>query len=200
MKIREHLPVVRRGADELVVLHTRPPVVVESSSPARGRWGIPLGLGLVLLLLVAGLVGRTVDETDRTVVAGAPGAGSPSAPTSLGALSIEVDAPDTVTARRPATFTVTWQDGDGIFSGTSEDWGDGVGVSSAQQESCEGATADPRPGKGSLIIRHVWDRPGSYQVNLGVSTYTCRAGKAVVETADQLVTVEVLAAGLAGQG
>ena len=74
----------------------------------------------------------------------------------------------------PATITVTYTDGSGIFSGTSEEWGDGVGTSSLQEGRCS-ATAEPAGSlSDSYQATHRWTEPGTYSLVLGVNTYTCR--------------------------
>jgi len=130
---------------------------------------------------------RTVPDTRSAGSGTVPGAGpSPAAP-----LRVAVTAPQRVVAGEPADFAITWSDGEGIFSGTSEDWGDGVGASSLAQQACD--LAPPAgPAGGEVTVRHTFTVPGPYTVVLGVSTYTCSGAEAVTETATQTVQVDVL--------
>lgn len=132
---------------------------------------------------------RTVPDA-RSGQAGsgtAPGAGS----SSVTPLRVAVTAPQQVVAGERAEFTIAWSDGEGIFSGTSEDWGDGVGASSLAQQACD--LAPPAgPAGGEVTVRHTFTAPGPYTVVLGVSTYTCSGAEAVTETATENVRVEVL--------
>ena len=115
------------------------------------------------------------------------GAGSVAPPP----LTVTVTAPPRVVAGERAEFTLRWSDGEGIFSGTSEDWGDGVGVSSLAQQACDLAPAAGRAG-GEVTVRHTFTAPGPYTLVLGVSTYTCSGAEAVTETATETVQVDVL--------
>ena len=79
------------------------------------------------------------------------------------ALAVTVDGPASVAVGEPVDFTVTYTDGSGIFSGTSEEWGDGVGTSSLQRGSAAPPPAEPA---GSLAdtyqVSHTWTEPGTY--------------------------------------
>jgi hypothetical protein len=105
-----------------------------------------------------------------------------------------VELPDTVVAGQAADIVVRWSDGEGVFSGTSEDWGDGVGTSSLAQDQCTGVATD-RKSADSYLVTHTWAEPGSYQVALGVTTYLCTDGTAVQEDVSKTVTVQVQPAG-----
>ena len=87
-----------------------------------------------------------------------------------------------------------WSDGEGVFSGSTEEWGDGIGASSLAQDRCTGVATD-QPAAGNYSVTHTWSEAGTYQVVLGVASYTCQAGAAVPEEASKTVTVEVVAAG-----
>lgn len=193
---------VRLGADRPVVVQAddvsavadRP--VVLGGPPERGgsrprgrRRVLVLGLvaGLALVVAVAAWVaGRGDGEVATTP---APGA-EPTGPAPL-TLQVEVVAP--VVAGRPATVLVRYDDGDGIFSGATEEWGDGVGAGSVKQGRCEaaGAPQPAQPAAGSYQATHVWTEPGSYPVKVAVTTYTCVDGAAVREEAVRTLTVVV---------
>lgn len=199
-------------------LRTTRPDVVLSSAPTAGEpdrpapsgpTGAPDGpppqpprrvVALVLAALLAVAVGVTGglavlggDDGDVTTRPEPAAAGAePAGPAALG---LTVEAPEVVVAGERADFVVHWTDGSGVFSGGSEDWGDGVATSSLQQERCDPAAAAPGPAAGSYTASHAWTEPGTYRVVIGVSTYACENGTAVVEDASQTVTVEVRPAG-----
>ena len=99
-------------------------------------------------------------------------------------------------AGQPAELVVHYQDGKGTFSGSTEDWGDGVGTSSLAQGRCTAAGPPADPTNGSYRATHTWAEPGSYTVSIGVSSYTCVDGAAVEEQASTTVTVVVSPLGL----
>ena len=86
---------------------------------------------------------------------------------------ITIEAPATVVAGKPATFTVNYALTNGRLSGSVEEWGDGVGGGSAKQERCESSAQTAGPTSGRYSVTHTWSRPGTYDVVLGVNTYTC---------------------------
>ena len=90
-------------------------------------------------------------------------------------------------------FTVTWSDGTGFFSGTSEEWGDGVGTSSVQEGTCP-STQAPGALSDTYGVTHTFTSPGTYTVTLGVHSWTCSGATAVQEQATVVHTVEVAAA------
>jgi hypothetical protein len=187
-----------------------PDVVVTSSSPADPApddgaspgpprrpvvivLAVVLALAVVVTLVLALLAGdRQGDEDVGTTPPRERAGAEPSGPA---ALALTVDAPETVPAGEPARFTVRWSDGSGLFSGSSEDWGDGVATSSLKQGRCEPGAPAPDPAAGSYQAEHSWTEPGSYTVVIGVATYVCDNGTAVVEDASRTLTVEVLPAG-----
>lgn len=185
---------VRLGQDLVVVPSTG------GSDPGSGddaptppRRGLAVALVVVLLaglLATLGLLwfaGRDDVETAGATGQGGGLGGSIAAPKGL---QVEVAAPDGVVAGRPATFVVRWRDDRGTFSGASEEWGDGVGVSSVQQERCPPSVATG-PGDGVVRVQHTWSEPGTYTVVLGVNTYVCAGGSAQVESATQTLRVVV---------
>jgi len=141
-----------------------------------------VGLTLALALWIGG---------DGDVEATPADGGAPPAPTALG---MSVDPLGTVVAGEPATLTVRWADNDGIFSGTSEEWGDGVGTSSLSESRCEDVAVPAGPAGGTYDLTHTWSEPGTYAAVLGVATYTCVDGSATEEQVTTPVTVEVLPA------
>ena len=150
-----------------------------------------LALGLVLVVAGGGWLALRGDE-GADVVATDPGA-SAAAPTGPAPLTLEVDLPAVVPAGQAAELTVRYADGDGIFSGSTEDWGDGVGTSSLAQGRCAASGTPAAPASGSYLAAHTWSEPGSYTVTVGVSSYTCVDGAPVEEQATTTVRVEVAA-------
>ena len=131
---------------------------------------------------------------DATVATTAPPAAKPAAPAVPAPLIVQVDVPAQVVAGRPATLVVHYADGAGIFSGSTEDWGDQVGTSSVSEGACPATAAAPAPALSSgYAPRHTWAKPGTYPVTVGVSTYTCVSGAAVQEQASTTVQVVVAA-------
>ena len=184
---------VRRTPD--VVVTTTPDT---GSTPAgrppaarRGRLVLGVATLLALALAVALVLVAVLGGDDDPVKATAPSAAGPAAPAALG---MTVELPDTVVAGQAADIVVRWSDGEGVFSGTSEDWGDGVGTSSLAQDQCTGVVTD-RKSADSYPVTHTWAEPGSYQVALGVTTYLCTDGTAVQEDVSKTVTVQVQPAG-----
>lgn len=192
MKTRDGRLEVHHGPDVVVTRST--PVPEPPPRPRRVLAVVVVSVLVVALTVTLGLVWATAG--DEGVSTRAPAQNGEPAPSRSDALAVEVSAPATVVAGEPATFTITWRDGDGIFSGTSEEWGDGVGVSSEQQSRCEvsGPRAD-HPGQGSIDVPHVFAKPGRYTVVLGVVTYTCQGAAATTESATETLTVTVQAGG-----
>jgi len=187
----------REGMD----LEVQPgPVVGRAAGPTgpeRSRRRLVVGLAALLALVLAVTVVLVLvlggddqpDVTTRT-----PAAADPAGPAALG---LTVELPDQVVAGEPASLVVRWTDGEGVFSGSTEEWGDGVGTSSLAQDNCSTtatATQD-RPSAGRYTARHTWSEPGTYQVTVGVASYLCEAGTATEEDATTTVSVEVLPAG-----
>jgi hypothetical protein len=143
------------------------------------------------VVVTAALAVRGGDEE----VATEPPAGAAVQPGEPAELGLAVEAPETVVAGETADFVVHWTDGSGVFSGSSEDWGDGVGTSSLQQERCEPGAPAADPAAGSYTAKHSWSEPGTFTVVIGVATYTCEDGAAVVEDASRTLTVEVRPSG-----
>jgi len=101
--------------------------------------------------------------------------------------------PASVSVGELATITVTYTDGSGIFSGTSEEWGDGVGTSSLQQGRCSASAAPAGSLSDSYQVKHAWTEPGTYSLVLGVNTYSCRGTTVVQEHTTTMLIVKVLA-------
>lgn len=169
------------------------PDSTDPDAPPPPRRGLAVGLAAALALAVVATLVLAVTGGDEDVVAGSDPAAVDVA-AGPHALGLTVEAPEQVVAGERARFTVHWTDGSGIFSGSSEDWGDAVATSSRKQGRCEPGAAAP-PAAGTYAMRHTWSEPGTYSVVLGVATYTCGSGSAVEEEASKTVTVEVLPAG-----
>jgi hypothetical protein len=146
--------------------------------------GLVLVVGLTLALAI--WIGGDSD-VEATPAAGA----AAPAPTELGMCG---DPRDTGGAGGPAPRTRRGADNDGVFGGTSEEWGDGVGTSSLSESRCEDVAVPAGPAAGTYDLTHTWSEPGTYAVVLGVTTYTCVDGSATEEQVTTPVTVEVLPA------
>jgi hypothetical protein len=153
------------------------------------------GLALVALAVLAlgvfGLV-RGTDDPVGTATDAAPAAAAAAAP-GPARLTVRVAAPGPAVAGHPVGLVVTYADGRGIFSGSTEDWGDGVGASSLTEDRCPSATASPAPVSGTYRATHTFAKAGTYTVRIDVSSYTCDGADPVEEQATTTVTVEVAA-------
>jgi len=194
----------REGHHLEVVSDSRPPTAptvdtgagpddADPAGPPRPRLALAVGLAVALVLASAASLAMVLTGGDDDVVrSDPPAAVQPAGPAALG---IAVDVPASVVAGEPAQLTVSWTDGTGIFSGSSEDWGDAVATSSRKQGRCEpGAPAEPAAA-GTYHLLHTWSEPGTYAVVVGVATYTCADGSAVEEEASKTLTIEVRPAG-----
>jgi hypothetical protein len=173
-----------------------PPMIVRTPGPAETgtsllRIAVLLGVGagLVVALVVGALLVLRGGESDvRTSTPDPPAAQAPAGPAEL---TVHVETPTGVVAGEKSVFVVHYDDGEGVFSGSTEEWGDGVGTSSLAQQPCGPSAVTSKAATGSFRTAHTWAEPGSYQVALGVTTYTCVDGSPVTEDASTTVTVEV---------
>ena len=201
MDTRNHIGVElsggQRSEPDIVVsssLPPRPPAPPTLIDPPRAA-RLPLAIIAIAVLLVSavGIAIAAVVEGNADSVAQPqvqPPAVVPAAPA---ALSVVADGPASVTVGEQATITVTYSDGSGIFSGTSEEWGDGVGTSSVREGRCSATVAAPGALSDSYQVTHRWTEPGTYSLVLGVNTYSCRGTTAVQEKATTMLIVKVLA-------
>jgi hypothetical protein len=182
-------PVPDRSGDDRPVLLTSPPPAAAAPHRSRLRRAVHLGLALGLVAAVAGggWLARgdngTDVTTDRVPAAAGPAVVQP--------LTVQVEPPAAAQAGQPVELVVHYADGKGVFSGSTEDWGDGVGTSSLAQGRCPAAGPPADPTNGSYRATHIWAEPGSYPVSIGVSSYTCVDGTPVEEQASTTVTVVV---------
>lgn len=196
METREGQDVQVRQAPEIVGRTPRADDAPDGPAPATHRRGLVVvlaavtALAVVLTLLLVLLLSGGDD--DGRVKAKTPPADVPAGPAALG---MSVQQPESVVAGTPTTLEVRWTDGTGVFSGSSEDWGDGVGTSSLKQGICAASAAIEPPAAGRFAVEHTWSEPGTYEVVLGVTTYVCENGTAVEEQASKNITVQVLPAG-----
>lgn len=191
---------VRSGAGEssskAMPDRKREPVVRLSPDPAERRasrrgWGLA-GSGALVVVLVSVTAAALARGSHEDIVSGSvPAIVQPPAPAPL---VLAVDAPASVVAGEIALFVATWSDGSGTVSGSTEDWGDEIGASSRQQETCGPGDVVPPAAGGTYEVSHVWTDPGTYTVALGVATYVCRDGAAVVDEVTETLTVTVLGA------
>lgn len=201
MTTRENATVQTSGPDIVVI--GRPAQPAGSPAPeAPAPPGSPRPSSRLLLWLVVAAVAlaavtaaavaglRSGDEDAVAQPVGEQPAQLPAAPA---ALQVSADAPSSATVGDPVTITVTYSDGSGIFSGTSEDWGDGVGTSSQREGLCTAADAAPGALSDTYRLVHTWTEPGTYAVTIGVHSYSCQGTAAVQEQATTVLNVQVLA-------
>ncbi|HTE73973.1 MAG TPA: hypothetical protein VK640_12340 [Actinomycetes bacterium] len=170
---------------------------VDGPPPVRPRRRLVAGLVALLALVFAATVVLVLvlgGDDEPEVTTRTPAAADPAGPASLG---LTVEVPDRVVAGQPASLVVRWADGEGVFNGSTEEWGDGVGTSSLAQDSCAASAtaAQDRPSAGRYVASHTWAEPGTYQVTIGVASYLCTGGTATQEDARTTVSVQVLPAG-----
>lgn len=159
---------------------------------SQSRWWVAAAAGFAIVLVALAAAFVLARGADEDVVTGAaPAAVQPLPP----ALALTVTAPSRVVAGEVARFSATWSDGSGTFSGSTEDWGDEMATSSRKQGVCTPGETAPPAADGTYEVGHVWTAPGTYTVVLGVASYVCADGAAVVEEATETLTVTVLAAG-----
>jgi hypothetical protein len=188
-----------------IAVSSRVPVTRSGAPAGPGRLGRPRRPGqLMVVILAAAAVLAVVAGTawalqrdDQGVTAPAAAAKpkatpTPAAPAASTALALTVDLPSTVTAGTSAEIVVHYSDALGIFSGTTEDWGDGVGTSSLKQGACGAGAPPARALTGSYTLTHTWEKPGTYTVGLGVGSYTCAGTVATEEQAAKTVSVTVV--------
>jgi len=179
----------RPGDDRPVILSSEPAPAAQPARSVRRRVvQVGVAVGVVLAIAGAGWLALGGAEDDPVVTDRAPAAAGPAV---VEPLTLQVDGPAAVQAGQPAELVVHYQDGKGAFSGSTEDWGDGVGTSSLAQGRCTAAGPPADPTSGSYRATHTWAEPGSYTVSVGVSSYTCVDGAAVEEQASTTVTVVV---------
>lgn len=192
---------------DVVVIHDAPPEVINSSAtPPRSddlgltesaqsssRRRLMLITGLLALALIAALLVVFLPGDDE--VATQPGNQTqPKAPAAQPAEPrITIEAPASVVAGQPAAFTVNYELPSGRFSGSIEEWGDGIGAGSAKQERCETTAQTSGPSSGRYSVSHTWAKAGTYEVTLGVNTYTCSGTTPSEAKASRTLTVTVLA-------
>jgi len=188
----------RSAQPDLVVSGLTPPAAPHDAPGDRGpsarrrAVAIVLVLGVVALAAVAAAVGGMLAGDSGSTVA-APRAQQPAeVPAPPAPLEVSVAAPAVATVGEPVQFTVTWSDGSGFFSGTSEEWGDGVGTSSVQEGTCP-STKAAAAQSDTYSVTHTFTSPGTYTVALGVHSWTCSGATAVQEKATVMHTVEVAA-------
>jgi hypothetical protein len=106
---------------------------------------------------------------------------------------ITIEAPASVIAGQAAGFTVNYEVATGRFSGSIEEWGDGIGGASASQERCETTEQTTGPSSGRYPVTHTWADPGTYDVVLGVNTYSCTGSQSREFKATRTLSVTVVA-------
>jgi hypothetical protein len=164
-------------------------------APRRGVAVLPVVLVVaavvVLVVAAAWWLTRGDDQIAVRAAVAAPAPAAVAAPAEAPAgLAVSVAAPAAVVAGTVARFVVTYSDGDGVFSGSIEDWGE-TGVGSLKQRACGTTTAPAASVNDSYVATHKWRTAGSYPVSFAVTTYTCRNGRATEETQKAALTVVV---------
>lgn len=185
---------IQRDTLEVVVSPPdAPPEVVNDLPATRSRRPLSL-LAVVVALAVAATVAAVVLTGDDDVVA-TPGTSQAAVPEEVSALTVTVTPPTSVVAGQEATFAIAYADDEGVFSGGTEDWGDGLATSSLKQSSCDVPASGSPPGAaaGSYQVGHTFAEAGTYQLELGVRSYTCVDGTAVEEVAIKTFAVTVAA-------
>jgi hypothetical protein len=172
--------------ERLVVIFDDPP-----ARPLRLTWRLGLGVLVAAAAVGSGLWWMTGGghQVATRPAAVARVAGPVRAPS---VLAVQVRAPVTVVAGRPARFVVSYSDGQGIFSGGVEDWGD-TGVGSVSLAACDASPPAAAALRASYVATHTWAKAASYPVSFAVTTYTCSKGRAVEETRSARLTVVVAA-------
>ena len=198
MDTRDHVG-VKSSEPDIVVSSFLPagreaerPTVIDPPRGARP----PLAVIAILVLLVSAVgiaVAAVVAGSNDDSVAKPQRQQPADVPAPPAGLAVTADGPVSVTVGEQATVTVTYTDGSGIFSGTSEEWGDGVGTSSVREGRCSATAEVPGSLSDSYQVKHAWTEPGTYSLVLGVHTYTCRGTTAVQEQSTTTLTVKVLA-------
>lgn len=83
-------------------------------------------------------------------------------------------------------FTIEWTDGQGQLAGTRQQWGDGTPDGGAKRvREC---SQDALDSSGALEARHVFTKPGTYTVQITVTTFTCD-GSTESQTVPLVITV-----------
>lgn len=181
-----------------------PPVVTEraddaageaSTTPAPRRRRMRRWLLLVGVLVAAAVAALAVAMTggEPPVVAEPRTQPRAAEPVPTSPVRVTVEAPATVVAGKPASFSVNYEADAARFSGTVEDWGDGLGTSSVAQGKCENATKSKGPIKGRYAVSHTWVDPGAYTVVLGVNAYSCVGTVSREVQGSRTITVNVVA-------
>ena len=168
--------------------------VLSSPGQSRGTW-LSIAAVIILAFVTAFVVvGVLIGGEDTDVVtqprAQAPAAGqvAPDSP-----LELTIEPPARVVAGKAASFVVNYQAGTGQFAGSTEEWGDDVGTSSVSQGACDPAAATTGPLQGRYTVTHTWGKPGTYTIDLGVTSFTCVGSEARTTEASRSLTVQVAA-------
>jgi len=195
MTTRENAGVKVSSPDIVVSSATLPPPAAPPSPTGRSSSRRRAAMIIAALVAVAGiaLIAAAALDGDEPAVA-TPVAQVPAdVPAAPEPLVVRAEGPASATAGEPVEFSVTYSDGSGTFSGTSEDWGDGVGTSSLREGQCTAADAAPDALSDTYRLTHTFNEPGTYTVTLGVHSYACKGTTAVQDQATQTLTLQVLA-------
>lgn len=185
-----------RHEPQLEVTRSGPDVVPDSAAahPTRRRSvrrPVLLAGLLAAAVAVVTVVGLLVWSGGEEDVVATPPVGPAARPAGPAPLGMTVAVPARVVAGEETTLTVRWTDGSGTFSGTTEEWGDGVGTSSLGMARCDAGTPAADSSGGTYDVTHTWSEPGTYKVVMGLATYTCEAGTPAEEQVSRTLTVDV---------
>lgn len=183
---------------------TTPDVVVSTAMPApptagRGSsswswWSSRRVLAVAALLagVAAAVIAAMATDGEQPLVA-EPASRPTAGAAGPGPLRLTVHAPTRAVAGQEVVIEVRYAAGDGRFSGSTEDWGDGLGTSSVRVARCDSVPTAPTPLAGSYRLAHTWAEPGTYTVELGATSATCTPGGPVEQQAGERLVIEVVA-------
>ena len=182
---------------------TTPDVVVSTAMPAQptagrgsSRWSWSSGRVLAVAALLAGVAAAVIAAMatggEQPLVA-EPASRPTAGAAGPGPLRLTVHAPTRAVAGQEVVIEVTYTAGDGRFSGSTEDWGDGLGTSSVRVARCDSVPTAPTPLAGSYRLAHTWAEPGTYTVELGATSATCTPTGPVEQQAGERLAIEVVA-------
>jgi hypothetical protein len=197
MSIREESGVAVATPD-IIVISSRPSLSgppVATVTTRGPRWPRHV-IALVIAAVVLGVGALAISRLGSGHDVAQPAAGKPAAvkPAAVpAALALSVVAPVNVVAGKAVQIPVTYTDGSGVFSGTSEDWGDGVGTSSLKQSACFATPVAAPALHSTYMLRHTWAKPGTYPLTLEVVSYSCRGTTLAEERVTKTIMVTVSA-------
>ncbi|HEX6918892.1 MAG TPA: hypothetical protein VF314_01550 [Actinomycetes bacterium] len=186
------------------VVVTTPDVVVSTAMPAQptagrgsSRWSWwssrrVLAVAVLLAGVAAAVIAAMATDGEQPLVA-EPASRPTAGAAGPGSLRLTVHAPTRAVAGQEVVIEVRYAAGDGRFTGSTVDWGDGLGTSSVRVARCDGVPTAPTPLAGSYRLAHTWAEPGTYTVELGATSATCTPAGPVEQQASERLAIEVVA-------